>query len=85
MIIKQNNKKFLLLFLIVFLILLSKLAKAESEANYTLPNNAKPEKQFYIGIGTVLTNQPYKDLDTKVRVIPVFYIEQKNYQSMAPS
>ena len=70
--IKQNYKIFYLLFLIVFLILLSKFAKAESETNDTLSNNVKPAKQFSIGIGTVLTNEPYKKIDTKVRVIPFF-------------
>jgi len=54
------------------LILLSKFAKAESDTNYTLSNNIKPAKQFSIGIGTVLTNEPYKEIDMKVRVIPFF-------------
>ena len=83
MTIKQNSKIFLL-FSIVFLILLSKLAKAESDANYTLSNNAKPEKQFSIGIGTVLTNEPYKEIDTKVRVIPFFLYRTRNLSLYGP-
>ena len=84
MIIKQNNKIFRSLVSIVFLFLLSKLTEAKSGINYTQSNNIRLTNQFSIGIGTVLTKEAYKGIDTKVRLIPFFYIEQRKSHSMDP-
>ncbi len=82
MIVLKNKRIFLssLAFLMVInLAVIGQEKKFESE-----PNNQSPSNMFSLGAGMIITQDPYRGIDTKVRGFPFFFYKTKRLTIYGP-
>ena len=82
MIILKNKRIFLLSLFVAIIFNFS--AKAQVGTEQSKPDYQVPSNLFYLGGGLIITQDPYKGIDTKVRGLPFFLYKTKKLTVYGP-
>jgi outer membrane protein len=84
MIIPKNRQKFVILQSILLVTILSWTAEAKSTPADSQSDYARPKTLFFAGAGAIVTNKPYRGMDTKTRGMPFFLYKTERFSLYGP-